>query len=91
MSTTIEPTPENNASQEQFNAALEIVLAAIDKSYGVSMYGCTPTPDGSFLGDFPAYTKNIDAPKRMSAILGFEVRGDEPIHELTNKVLAAQK
>lgn len=75
---TKEPEPE------QFKAALEVVLKAIDEAYAVYVGGCTPTPDGSFLSDI--YTKNEDAPKRMSEILGFPVSGEESFYALAMRV-----
>lgn len=70
----------------EFKAALEVVLKAIDEAYGVCVAGCTPTPDGSFLSDFPPYVENENAPKRMSEILGFPVSGEESFYELAMRV-----
>ena len=71
-----------NISKKRFDAALEIVLSAIEKAYGIEPFWLvTPTPDGSMLSDIPAY---MGAPERLSELLGFPVRGDEFFYELVH-------
>jgi hypothetical protein len=73
-----------------FKDAIEKVLAAIKNAYGIDVAFCTPTPNGSYLSDFPAYVEYENAPQRMSEILGFPVRGDESFYELTMEVLSGK-
>lgn len=62
------------------------LINAVDEAFEIQIGGITATPDGSSLSDFPPYTGAVE---KLSALLGFEVRGNESLFELAGRLAVA--